>query len=253
MTVRAWNLYRVSTDWQGGEGARNGTVSHSQQQQYGPVGIDKAVEEEVIEAVKSIKLDAFNLEKGAFDFDELDSRKVQLTEYEKQYNEASIKALSNTKKLFDDIMSGKSDMSMEFVSKKLEEYGKRKRDLLTKIENLKKEIEEAEVTSKDLDKLKYQLENWVETYSNSTDIDEKRMMLSKVLNEVVVVINKEANRIRSNVTVEKALDGRHTVFGKVIDAVEIIDRVRPGDVMHSVRVKMSKLHVYERQRTCLNF
>ncbi|MFQ3542922.1 peptidylprolyl isomerase [Halobacillus rhizosphaerae] len=32
------------------------------------------------------------------------------------------------------------------------------------------------------------------------------------------------------------LDGRHTVFGKVIDGVEIVDRVRPGDVMQKVRV-----------------
>ncbi|SDI97277.1 peptidylprolyl isomerase [Salimicrobium halophilum] len=33
------------------------------------------------------------------------------------------------------------------------------------------------------------------------------------------------------------LDGRHTVFGKVIDGVESVDRVRPGDVMHKVRVE----------------
>ncbi|WP_082233945.1 peptidylprolyl isomerase [Halobacillus massiliensis] len=33
------------------------------------------------------------------------------------------------------------------------------------------------------------------------------------------------------------LDGRHTVFGRVTDGVEIVDRVRPGDVMQRVRVE----------------
>ncbi|QHT46921.1 peptidylprolyl isomerase [Bacillus sp. SB49] len=33
------------------------------------------------------------------------------------------------------------------------------------------------------------------------------------------------------------LDGRHTVFGKVIDGVDIVDRVRVGDVMQKVRVE----------------
>ncbi|MFC7060508.1 peptidylprolyl isomerase [Halobacillus seohaensis] len=33
------------------------------------------------------------------------------------------------------------------------------------------------------------------------------------------------------------LDNRHTVFGKVTENVEIVDRVRPGDVMQRVRVE----------------
>ncbi|MCP3025803.1 peptidylprolyl isomerase [Halobacillus sp. A5] len=33
------------------------------------------------------------------------------------------------------------------------------------------------------------------------------------------------------------LDARHTVFGKVIEGVETVDRVRPGDVMQKVRVE----------------
>ncbi|GGF08935.1 peptidyl-prolyl cis-trans isomerase B [Halobacillus andaensis] len=33
------------------------------------------------------------------------------------------------------------------------------------------------------------------------------------------------------------LDGRHTVFGKVIEGVETVDRVSPGDVMQRVRVE----------------
>ncbi|WP_173916253.1 peptidylprolyl isomerase [Halobacillus sp. Marseille-Q1614] len=33
------------------------------------------------------------------------------------------------------------------------------------------------------------------------------------------------------------LDGRHTVFGKVVDGVDVVDRVRPGDVMQRVRVE----------------
>ncbi|RDY70145.1 peptidylprolyl isomerase [Halobacillus sp. SY10] len=33
------------------------------------------------------------------------------------------------------------------------------------------------------------------------------------------------------------LDGRHTVFGKVVDGVDTVDRVRVGDVMQKVRVE----------------
>lgn len=33
------------------------------------------------------------------------------------------------------------------------------------------------------------------------------------------------------------LDGRHTVFGKVIEGVDTVDRVRVGDVMQKVRVE----------------
>lgn len=33
------------------------------------------------------------------------------------------------------------------------------------------------------------------------------------------------------------LDGRHTVFGKVIEGVDTVDRVRMGDVMQKVRVQ----------------
>ncbi|SFF62644.1 peptidyl-prolyl cis-trans isomerase B (cyclophilin B) [Halobacillus alkaliphilus] len=33
------------------------------------------------------------------------------------------------------------------------------------------------------------------------------------------------------------LDGRHTVFGQVIEGVDTVDRVRPGDVMYKVRVE----------------
>ncbi|MBB5172975.1 peptidylprolyl isomerase [Texcoconibacillus texcoconensis] len=32
------------------------------------------------------------------------------------------------------------------------------------------------------------------------------------------------------------LDGVHTVFGRVIDGMEAVDRIRPGDVMAQVRV-----------------
>lgn len=33
------------------------------------------------------------------------------------------------------------------------------------------------------------------------------------------------------------LDGRHTVFGQVLEGVEVVDRVRPGDVMQSVTIE----------------
>ena len=64
------------------------------------------MEEEVLEAISSIKLDAFNQEKDSFDFEELDTRKIQLKELENQYKDAGV-ALNNVEKLFDDVMQGK--------------------------------------------------------------------------------------------------------------------------------------------------
>lgn len=32
------------------------------------------------------------------------------------------------------------------------------------------------------------------------------------------------------------LDGRHTVFGQVVEGLEVVDRVRPGDVMQTVTI-----------------
>jgi site-specific DNA recombinase len=183
--------------------SRNGIEPHNQKQ-YGAVGIDKNVEGEVLEVISSIKLEVFNQEKDAFDFEELDSRRVQLTKLEKQYKETCT-ALENTEKLFDEIMSGKSTMSMEFISKKLEQYGAKKYGLLTKIDDVKKEIEDAEMTSTDLDKLRHQLENWVEVYTTAIDINKKRQMLSQVLQEVR--ISKESIVIRFNIAIEKALEG----------------------------------------------
>jgi site-specific DNA recombinase len=183
--------------------AKNNPEGHKQRQ-FGAVSIDRQVEEEVLEAIKSIKLDAFNAEKDAFDFEQLDARKIQLKELEKQYEEAS-KALANVEKLFDDVMAGKSSMSLDFVAKKMDEYGARKIELLSKIDQLKEEIKEAEVTSSDLDKLKHMLEDWVDTYKNATTIEQKKAMMAQVLREVVV--SKEAIVIKFNITVERALEG----------------------------------------------
>ncbi len=96
-------------------------------------------------------------------------------------------------------------MGMEFVSKKMEEYGAKKIDLLSKIDSLKKEIEEAELTSSDLDRLKYQLEDWVNTYKSTVSLDQKKIMLSQVAHEVVIA--KESILIRFKITVEKDLEG----------------------------------------------
>ncbi|WP_311187271.1 peptidylprolyl isomerase [Bacillus atrophaeus] len=104
-------------------------------------------------------------------------------------------------------MLGKSSMSLDFVSKKMEDYGARKIELLSKIDTLNKEIKEAEVKSTDLEKLKYQLDNWVETYKNSVSLAEKKSMLYKVIDEVV--ISKETIIIRFNITIEKALEGAY--------------------------------------------
>lgn len=186
--------------------AKSDPKGHNQRQ-FGAVTIDKQVEEEVLDAISSIQLDAFNAEKDAFDFEQLDARKVQLKELEAQFEGAS-KALSNVEKLFDDIMSGKSSMSLDFVSKKMEEYGAKKMELLGKIDALKKEIEEAEVTSSDLDKLKYQLEDWVDTYKNAVSLEQKKAMMAQVLHEVV--ISKESLTIKFNITIEKALEGSLT-------------------------------------------
>jgi peptidyl-prolyl cis-trans isomerase B (cyclophilin B) len=35
----------------------------------------------------------------------------------------------------------------------------------------------------------------------------------------------------------KHLDRNHTVFGKVVEGLEVIDSIRPGDVMEKVLIK----------------
>ncbi|ADP32848.1 cyclophilin type peptidyl-prolyl cis-trans isomerase/CLD family protein [Bacillus atrophaeus subsp. globigii] len=185
--------------------SKNNPNGHNQRA-FGAVTIDKQVEEEVLSTISTIDLDAFDAEKDSFDFEELDSRKIQLKELEGQYAEVS-KALSSVESLFDDVMLGKSSMSLDFVSKKMEDYGARKIELLSKIDALNKEIKEAEVKSTDLEKLKYQLDNWVETYKNSVSLAEKKSMLYKVIDEVV--ISKETIIIRFNITIEKALEGAY--------------------------------------------
>nr|WP_263326242.1 recombinase family protein [Neobacillus sp. Marseille-Q6967] len=197
-TVVEYRTYRYSCHH-----ARNNAVGHGQRK-FGAVTIDKQIEDEVIKAVSSIKFDAINVEKDAFDFEQLDARKIQLKELMEKYEEVSI-ALLNVEKLFDDIMLGKSKMSIEFVSNKMEEYGAKKIDLLEKIDKLKIEIEEDEVTKYDLDKLKYLLENWLDTYKNCIDLHEKKVMLSRVVREVV--ISKDSIVIKFNITIEKALEG----------------------------------------------
>lgn len=185
--------------------SRNDARDHGQRH-FGAVTINKQVEDETLAAISSIKLDAFNAEKDNFDFAELDARKLQLKELERQYEQAS-NALQNVEKLFDEVMSGKSSMGLDFVSKKMKEYGEKKIELLGQIDTLKNEISDVEVTSSDLEKLKYQLENWVDTYKNCVDLQEKKTMLSQVINEVV--ISKESLVIKFHITIEKALEGAY--------------------------------------------
>ena len=41
------------------------------------------------------------------------------------------------------------------------------------------------------------------------------------------------------------LDGKHTVFGKVIEGQEVVDEIKKGDVMQTVVVLQKRDHVYE--------
>lgn len=209
-TVNQYRTYKYTC-----HNAKNNPAGHNQRA-FGAVTIDQQVEEEVLSTISTINLDAFDAEKDSFDFEELDSRKIQLKELEGQYAEVS-KALINVENLFDDVMSGKSSMSLDFVSKKMEEYGSKKIELLGKIDALNKEIQEAEVKSTDLDKLKHQLDNWVETYKNCISLERRKTMLSKVVDEVV--ISKESIVIRFNITIEKALEGAYNFVnqGRVND------------------------------------
>ncbi|MDQ0411880.1 DNA invertase Pin-like site-specific DNA recombinase [Mesobacillus stamsii] len=196
-SVQEYRTYRYTCHH-----ARNTPEGHKQRA-FGAVTIDKQVEQEVLLAVNSINLDAFNAEKDAFDFKEIDTRKIQLKELEQQ-KEETVKSLANVEKLFDDIMSGKSKISLDFVSNKMEEYYKKKEELNKKIDALKKDIEEVEVTSSDLDKLKQQLKNWVENYQIEQSLEKRKVMMAQVVREVA--ISKEALLIKFNITIEKALE-----------------------------------------------
>lgn len=155
-------------------------------------------------AISSITLDSYNSKKDDFYFDELDTNRIQLKELEEQFEVAG-KSLLNVEKLFDDVMLGKSKMSIEFVSNKMEEFGAKKISLLEKIDKLKKEIEEAEATGSNLDKLKYRLTNWTDTYKYCNDFQQKKAMLSQVITEVV--ISKESFVIKYHIAIEKVLKG----------------------------------------------
>jgi peptidyl-prolyl cis-trans isomerase B (cyclophilin B) len=41
------------------------------------------------------------------------------------------------------------------------------------------------------------------------------------------------------------LDGKHTVFGKVTDGLEVVNEIQQGDVMEKVVVLQKRDHVYE--------
>ena len=41
------------------------------------------------------------------------------------------------------------------------------------------------------------------------------------------------------------LDGKHTVFGKVIDGQEVVDEVQQGDVIERITILNKRDHVYE--------
>lgn len=213
-SVIEYRTYRYSCHY-----AKNNPISH-EKRCYGAVTIDKQVEEEVMKAIKSIKLDDFNSEKVSSYFEQLDARKIQLKEIEKQFDDVG-NALINVEKLFDGIMLGKSKMDIEFVSNKLEEFGTKKIDLLEKIDKYKKEIEYAEANGSDIDKLKYQLENWLDTYMNCIDLQEKKVMLTKVVRKVV--ISKDSFVIKFTNTIEKALEGSLRLTSKAMRNMEKVE------------------------------
>ena len=41
------------------------------------------------------------------------------------------------------------------------------------------------------------------------------------------------------------LDGKHTVFGKVIEGLEVVNEIKQEDVMEKVLVLQKRDHVYE--------
>jgi site-specific DNA recombinase len=208
---------------------------HTGQKQFGAKTIDEKVEQEVLEAINSIKLEAFNQEKDSFDFNKIDSRKIQLLELKKQWAEKD-KAYKNTEGMFDKIMSGEVNLDINFVAGKLEEYGKVKVDLQHKIDSLEAEIHEAGVTSTDLDKLKYQLDNWVEKYQGAVSLDVKKAMLSQVVKDVE--LSKESIKINFHITVEKALESSLLANIDAFDA----DGMVVGDCTTSHRNRRSRLH-----------
>ncbi|GMG75474.1 recombinase family protein [Priestia megaterium] len=208
--------------------------THEGQKQFGAVTIDQTVENEVLEAISSLKLEAFNEEKEAFDFAEIDARKVQLKELEKQLSEKG-KSYSNTEEMFDKVMSGQINLDLNFIAGKLEEYGQAKMQLQDKVNKLKDEIKQIEMQSTDLDTLKHQLSNWVETYKAKATLQEKKAMLNQVVKEVQV--SRENIVIKFHITVEKALQ-------KGVESLENADpnsiMVSEGNTWEEIRRHISK-------------
>lgn len=176
-------------------------TSH-EQKQFGAKTIDEKVEKEVMLAIGHLKLDTLNEEKDLFDFQELNTRKRQLSELEKKLKNINT-AYNNTTKLFDQVMMGQSNMSLEFVQEKLDQYGEEKVNLVKNIDQLKRELKETEIKSDDLETLKQQLNSWVSSYKKITDIDEKKSMLGQVLEGVIV--KKDDIIIKFNIAIEKSL------------------------------------------------
>jgi site-specific DNA recombinase len=179
-----------------------GETANHIQKQFGAKTVDEQVEAEVLSAISKLKVEALNKEKDDFDFAEIDARKIQLKDLEKQYEEKTT-ALANTETLFDKVMSGQVSISLDFVTEKLNQYGAQKMELMQEIDKLRLEIKESEIQSDDLERLKYQLDNWVETYKSKTNLDEKKAMLGQVLKEVSTT--KDEIVLKFKLTIEKAL------------------------------------------------
>lgn len=173
-----------------------------EQTQFGSKTIDKHVEQEVLKAIEHLKIEAFDEEKDLFDIMELDSRRKLLKELEKEASQINV-AYENAVKLFDDVMMGKVNMKLEFVQERLDTYSKKKIEIDDKINKIKNELEEAKINSNDLEKLKSHLTNWVESYKQLSDLEDKKAMLGQVLKEVVV--KKDEIVIRFNIAIENAL------------------------------------------------
>ena len=172
------------------------------QKQFGAKSLDAQVEHDVLDAISHLKLEAFSKEKDVFDYQELDARKILVKDLDNQYLEINI-ALKNTERLFDSVMMGKSTMSLDFVQGKLNEYYLRKDDILTQLQNVKEDMDSSQMESDDLEQLKQQLSNWVETYKQSVSLEEKKAMLGKVLKEVIVT--RDTIVLKFKIAIEKAL------------------------------------------------
>lgn len=167
--------------------------------------IDSKIENSVIKQLNSINLEIVHCEDSA-EVEKIDSRKVQLKELKTQLKD-KVLGYNNTEKLFNDVMEGKVELDISFVTKKMQEFHKAKEEITIEIIQIEDEIKKAEVTTNDITKLRQKFSTWVEDYKLKTDLDEKKMMLNEVVDKIYVYKKNGAGFIKTNLklVIENAL------------------------------------------------